>query len=289
MKPYYSDDQVTLFHGDCHELIPSLGVVDLVVADPPYNIGKADWDWIDDYRTWSQAWIDAASQRVTAHGGFWCFHSEPLILADLARMIESAGRRMVNFITLDKTAWSIAKRYANAGTKTFPAAAEYVTYSRREVYPDEIAAIRREHGLTRAQFDTLIAPSQKGTGLCYRWEHGERIPQSAEVEAIRERFGVTLTLPVFHNPAKATSVWRFPLVEPNGHPTPKPLGLVTRIVEATSEYGALVLDPFAGSGTTLRAAKDCGRRAIGIELDERYCEIAARRLAQDALPFGVAS
>ncbi len=66
------------------------------------------------------------------------------------------------------------------------------------------------------------------------------------------------------------------------HPCPKSLLLMRWIVNGTE---GLVLDPFMGSGTTLRAAKDLGRRAIGIEIEERYCEIAAKRLQQEVLPF----
>jgi site-specific DNA-methyltransferase (adenine-specific) len=75
-------------------------------------------------------------------------------------------------------------------------------------------------------------------------------------------------------------------VRPEHHPSPKPPELLQRLLSVVSAPGETVLDPFMGSGTTLRAAKDLGRKAIGIEIEERYCEIAANRLAQEALPFG---
>lgn len=72
-----------------------------------------------------------------------------------------------------------------------------------------------------------------------------------------------------------------------GHPSEKPVGAMAQIIDALSPSNGLVLDPFMGSGTTLRAAKDLGRRAIGIEIEERYCEIAVRRLQQAVLPLDI--
>ena len=66
------------------------------------------------------------------------------------------------------------------------------------------------------------------------------------------------------------------------HPTQKPVTLMKRIIEDHFPTGVIV-DPFMGSGTTLRAAKDLGRRAVGIEIEERYCEAAVARLAQEVL------
>lgn len=79
-------------------------------------------------------------------------------------------------------------------------------------------------------------------------------------------------------------VWRIPFETDSEHPAPFPLKLATTAIGSTS--AGTVLDPHAGSGTTLVAAKSLGRKAIGIELDERYCELAAQRLAQGVLDFG---
>lgn len=80
------------------------------------------------------------------------------------------------------------------------------------------------------------------------------------------------------------------IIPQNGdHPTPKPVGLMRELIECNTNTGDTVLDPFCGSGSTLEAAKECGRNAIGIELEEKYIDICIKRLKQDFLPFrGVA-
>lgn len=93
----------------------------------------------------------------------------------------------------------------------------------------------------------------------------------------------------FDDTSKVENIIRhIPKIIPSAteHPTVKPIALMAHFVGLHSQEGDTILDPFMGSGTTLRAAKDLHRKAIGIEIDERYCEIAANRLAQEVLPFG---
>ena len=67
------------------------------------------------------------------------------------------------------------------------------------------------------------------------------------------------------------------------HPTQKPVGIIKALLEATDDAKLLILDPFLGSGTTAYCAKKLGRKCIGIEIEEKYCEIAARRCAQSVM------
>ena len=99
-----------------------------------------------------------------------------------------------------------------------------------------------------------------------------------EYKDLRRPFTVTADVPY-------TDVWDFPTVQgyEGKHPCEKPVAMMEHIIRTSSREGGLILDPFMGSGTTLRAAKDLGRRAIGIEIEERYCEIAAERLRQGVL------
>lgn len=85
------------------------------------------------------------------------------------------------------------------------------------------------------------------------------------------------------NVLQPTSIQSFATADNVDHPCPKPLRWLTWLTSLVSLPGETILDPFMGSGTTLRAAKDLGRKAIGIEIEERYCEIAVKRLSQEVL------
>lgn len=93
--------------------------------------------------------------------------------------------------------------------------------------------------------------------------------------------------PVRSNVIEADS-YRYGQPGKTGHPTQKPFGVITPLLLASALPGDVVLDPFMGSGTTLRAAKDLAIKSIGIEIDEKYCEIAVKRLRQEIL-FGEAA
>ena len=228
MKPYYEDDAVTLYHGDCLDVLASLDdkTVDTVLTDPPYSSGGRrenarslrvsmtrgvdDDDWIrgDAMGTQTFMWF------MRTCGLEW-------------RRILRPGGHVLSFID-----WRMAYNLLTALE----------------------SADLRQHPIVVWDKATL------GMGAFFRNQH---------------EFIVHMI--------------RVPKVRDGEHPTEKPDELLRILLSVVSPAGGVVLDPFAGSGSTLFAAKGSGRRAIGVEADERYAEIAARRLSQDVLDFGGAS
>ena len=204
-KPYYERDGITIFHGDCREILPQLEPVDLVLTDPPYGIAKI-WVRGSGKHGWAKANAEAALRNQ--------WDKEPPS-ADLIDAVVAKGTHAVvwggNYFAL-------------------PLSRGWLVWNKPE----------RNFSLGEAE----LAWTTRDNVI--------RVRDDVRSEPTRE------------------------------HPTQKPLALMRWCVDLFPD-AVTILDPFMGSGTTLRAAKDLGRKAIGIEIEERYCEIAAKRLSQEVL------
>jgi site-specific DNA-methyltransferase (adenine-specific) len=260
MTPYYDDGQAVIYHGDCREVMADLpGGFDLIVTSPPYNLG------------------------VTAGGGFGHY-------ADNAGLRQRGGGGKW-------TGGALAHGYTDHDD-----AMPLDVYEawQRDVLADcwaqlsDRGAIFYNHK-PRVQAGTLWLPLRLNPDLPLRqiitWARAGGMNFAPTHYVPTYEWIMVLARPAFRLKNKGASgvgdVWRIPQESNPDHPAPFPIGLPARAIESVAPGS--VLDRFAGSGTTLRAAKDAGVRVVGIEKSERYCEIAARRLAQGALDFGTAS
>jgi len=239
---YYQDDLVTLYHGDCRDVLPTLGGADLLLTDPPYSLsvssdhenrrgrGTRRLNFFEGDRDWHEMTV-AVVERVMLAAScpsaayVWCGHRQ---FGPLLKAFEDAGWR-TRFLV-----WRKACPVPAPPGVGWDSAAELCIYAFRE-------------------------------GRKWTPPTGTKAPNVIEADSYRHG-----------QPGKVD------------HPTQKPLTTASVPIAFSTDPGDLVLDPFAGSGTTLYAAKALGRRAIGVEIDERYCEMAARRLAQDTLFGGAA-
>lgn len=151
--------------------------------------------------------------------------------------------------------------------------------------------------LPRDAINTAIAKATNAAYVFCRWDNLQEMPKPKSVLAwvknnwsmgdLNHEHGRQWEAICFYPSSGHEFISRIPdVVTANrtgnpDHPTQKPESLITKLIAAN--VGDTVLDPFMGSGTTLRAAKDLGRKAIGIEIEEKYCEIAAERLSQEVL------
>jgi site-specific DNA-methyltransferase (adenine-specific) len=206
VKPYYSHAGITIYHGDCREVLPTIGESSLVLTDPPYGVGMEAFD--DDFSIVCGA-LDLCQSSIMAS-----FMSP---------------RRVVQFA---------------AGLKTW--------VFQRVLWMEKVADIS------------------------FPWRGWL---MNSEAILIFSRDGATWPEPGRYS----RDCYRVGPWGKQGHPNNKPPDVVQDIMQKIG--GETILDPFMGSGTTLFAAKLLGRRAIGIEIEEKYCEIAAKRLSQEVLEF----
>lgn len=208
--PYYEDDHVTIYHGDCLELVDRLAF-DVIVTDPPYGINGADRPQ------------PGATQYADIVGD-----GDAAIAEAFMRWLPSDMPAVV------------------FGANCFPHA---LPHRGRWICWDKRLTVEADRMLGSA-FELAWTNKCSGYDRIIRVLHGGVVNANG------------------HNMTRV-------------HPTEKPVKLLRQIIE--TEQSGVILDPFMGSGTTLRAAKDLGRKAIGIEIEERYCEIAARRMGQEVL------
>lgn len=210
-EPYYDDGSCVIYHGDCLEVLPTLGSFTTGFADPPYNYGMNYGPTFND-------------DRVAAEYVDWCGQWFGVVRAKVDRLFVTPG-----------------------------------------------------HGNLQQWMDRKPA----GVGCWHKPGNpaGAGIFQFCEWEPIlvwgAGRLGGSDVWKATLNPQFKGDV---------GHPCPKPVKLLTRIL--TTAKASTVIDPFVGSGTTLVAAKALGVPAVGIERNERYCELAASRLCQEVLDLG---
>lgn len=223
LKPYYQDSAVTIYHGDCREILPELPKVDLVLTDPPYD-------------------------AVTHQGARADIHGKKLI--DFESLTADDLRGIFSLVNL--SGWLVA------------------TMDWRHILPLEQ---NPPIGMRFVRFGVWDKPTYTPQFT------GDRPATGWEAIAILHSEGGKMKW----NGGGTRAVWTCNKEQNNQHPTEKPVSLFGRLMRLFSQDNALVLDPFMGSGTTLRAAKDLGRKAIGIELEEKYCEMAAKRMAQEIL------
>jgi DNA modification methylase len=217
MKPYYEHAGITIYHGDCREVLPDLPRFDLLLTDPPYGIG-ADAQM---HKQGGTQWGKSLAPRKHYAATNW--DTAPPDESLLQLMLLKASKQILwggNFFRLGPTSCYLVWDKLN-GTNDFA-----------------------DCELAWTNLDKAVRIKR------HMWNGMLRENDEPRYE----------------------------------HPTQKPLEVMLWCIQQAGDVQT-VIDPFMGSGTTLRAAKDLGRRAIGIEIEEKYCEIAAKRLGQEVFSW----
>ncbi len=257
--PVLETAHVVLYQGDALEILRELpsAAVDACVTDPPYGEGAASWDGVRG-RDWYVSWLREVDRVVVPHGPIVTFAPRrrlDLVMSALREVRGDAAK-----CPLQLLAWVHRQGFWLARGYLRPEHEQIITSGLLLAESDDIRGLRR--------YGSAIRPSRRLTR-----SHG---------------FGPHRYVPHPAGPMAGTVIDapRRKGHEATGHPTQKPEDVMRYLVALAAPADATVLDPFAGSGTTLVAALAMGRRAIGIERSEDYCRLIVERCAQEALPWG---
>lgn len=222
-QPYYQDEYVTLYHGDCLEVTEWLAA-DVLVTDPPYGI----------------AWTQAKGGKYSGTG------PQQIIKNTVANDQDAKVRDAALELWGDRPAIVFGSWRVERPAKT----------QHRLIWH------KQGHAPGPANFAFMSNDEE-----IYILGKGFR-PSSPPLRSV-----ITTT------EARSVEVSKI------GHPTPKPVGLMETLIDRCPE--GVLADPFSGSGATLLAARNLGRKAIGVELEEQYCELIAKRLGQATFDFAL--
>jgi len=246
MTPYYRDDYVTLYHGDCRDILPQLEPVDLVLTDPPYGVTRLSWD-------------------------------EKLDLAALWLLFKKVGRQGTPYIF----------------TATQPFTSKLVMSNLNWFKHEWIWDKHIPRGFQLAKYRPMMKHESVlvfGDGKVNYFPIMEKRDKPVSVKNY-SRTSRQSANPIGNNDSSRTFTYTHK--NPSSiilncweaqagklHPTQKPVSLMEYLINTYSKKDNVVLDPFAGSGSTLVAAKRLRRKAIGVELDKKYCDIIIKRLEE---------
>jgi len=248
-KPYYEADGIALYCGKMEEVLPSLPMADCVVTDPPYNETSLTWD------KWVQGWPELIAAKLKPSGSMWCFGSMAMFL-DWWPEFKAWTR-------VQERVWE-KQNGSSMHTDRFRRVHEFMLQVRLKnspwggVFKDEAALQEPAGQRKRIHRQTKPAHWHSIKASTYNSDdNGDRIARSV----------------IYMKNCHMTAI----------NETEKPVGLIRPLLRFSCPPGGLVVDPFAGSCSTLVAARELGMRAIGIERREEQCEKAALRMSQRVL------
>ena len=291
-----------------------------LLTDPPYfKVKNEPWDnqWKkpEHFLKWLGDFLDTAKPLIAANGSVWVFASPKMS----ARVELLVGERfnVLNNIRWWKPNGGTARRVSMPTMRSFASVWESIIFAEQyhDSYEDMSTATARKvfaplGDYLRGKWESagwrggeLGIALGRDSALPTRWAEGSSIPSEGDYQKMKELIGgrwkehseirawrddLRREFEHLRRPFSVDSIplkediWRFNLVGyyPGKHPCEKPQDMLQHMIRTTTREGDTVLDPFAGSGSTLIAAKALGRKSVGIEMNEQYCEQIATRLTQ---------